>query len=86
MKIQKTPHALLLELVEERIGQMDAFNRRDAQDLDVLLRCREKLKLAARGAGLDDHATYVATIETSAYALGRPALIQEVLSPNFDVI
>ncbi len=86
MKTQKTPHSLLLELVEERIGQMDAFNRRDAQDLDALLRCREKLKLAARSADLDDRATYIATIETSAYALGRPALIQEVLRPNFDVI
>lgn len=86
MKSQSAPHALLLELVEERIQQMDVFNRRNAHDLDILLHCREKLKLAARTSALDDRATYVATIETSAHALGNPALIQEILTPNFDVV
>ena len=86
MKTQKTPCVLLLELVEQRIEQMDAFNRRDAHDLDVLMHCREKLKVVAHTVGSDDGDGYIATVSSDICALGHPDLVQEALATHFDVV
>lgn len=86
MKTQKTPCVLLLELVEQRIEQLDAFNRRDAHDLDVLMHCREKLKVAARTAVGDDGDGYLATVSSDICALGHPDIVQAALATHFDVV
>jgi len=83
---RSTPYASMLELVEQRIEQMDAFNPHDEADLDALLHCRETLKVVAASATPDDRDRYVDALRTSALALGNPHLIEEVLAPSLDVV
>ncbi len=78
------PCESLLQLLDQRIDQLDAFDRRDASDLDTLLRCRERAKFAIRTG--DDHDNYIEILRAGAEALGSPALIQELLSPSWDVV
>jgi len=86
MVYNNTPYASMLELVEQRIEQMDAFNPRDASDLDALLHCRESLKVVVSSGSADDRDRYVDTLRKSALALGDLSLIEEVLAPCLDVV
>ena len=86
MNHTKSPFGSLLEIIEDRIGQTDAFNPRDAQYLDTLLRCRERVKIAARSVDVGDRDGYMEILQASAYALGDPSLIQELLAPRLDVV
>jgi hypothetical protein len=86
MARQNSPYALMLDLVEQRIEQMDVFNPHDETDLDALLHCRETLKAAVHASTPDERERYVDTLRMSAMALGNLHLIQEVLSPSMDVV
>ena len=72
MQTIQSSFASLLELIERKIGQMDAFDPRDAEDLDTLLHCRERVKVAARIADTNDGAA------TSKYC--KPALTPLVIA------
>jgi hypothetical protein len=85
MKDAQGPFASLLDLIEDRIDQTDAFDPRDAQYLDKLLRCRERVKVAAYTADAGDRDAYVEVLQAGAYALGDPNLIHELLDPRLDV-
>jgi len=86
MNTSASAFASLLELLEHRIEQMDAFDPHDADNLDTLLHCRERVKVAARTVSTDDRDDYIETLKDSAYALGDPGLIQELLAPSLDVV
>jgi len=42
---------LVLDLIEDRINQLDPLLPQNAHDLDVLIRCREEMKVTAIAAG-----------------------------------
>ena len=54
MVLSKCSVALVLDLIEDRINQLDALLPSDADDLQILLRCREELKVTALTADLSD--------------------------------
>jgi len=39
---------LVLDLIEDRINQLDPLTPQDEQDLEALIRCREEMKVTAR--------------------------------------
>jgi hypothetical protein len=86
MQTIQSSFASLLELLDRRIGQMDAFDPRDATDLDTLLHCRERVKIAARTADANDRGSYIEVLQAGAYALGDSSLIRELLEPSLDVV
>ena len=86
MQTIQSSFASLLELIERKIGQMDAFDPRDAEDLDTLLHCRERVKIAARIADTNDGDSYIEVLQAGAYALGDSGLIRELLAPSLDVV
>jgi len=86
MQTIQSSFASLLELLDRKIGQMDAFDPRDAKDLDTLLHCRERVKVAARTADANDRGSYIEVLHAGAYALGDSSLIRELLEPSLDVV
>lgn len=86
MKTEKTPCTMLLELVEQRIEQMDAFSHQDEHDLDVLMHCREKLKLATNSGGTEDDEAALDAVSSDILAIGHKDLVQAAFAPNFDVV
>lgn len=57
MRLSKSSITLALDLIEDRISQLDAFVPRDADDLQRFLRCREEFKVAAHATGSPDGRT-----------------------------
>ena len=55
MSLSKRSISKVLDLIENEIGQLDVFIPRDSNELDILLRCREELKVEA--GSLDETAT-----------------------------
>jgi hypothetical protein len=86
MQTIQSSFASLLELLDRKIGQMDAFDPRDAKDLDTLLHCRERVKVAARTADASDRDSYVEVLKAGAYALADSSLIPELLAASLDVV
>jgi len=84
--LNTNPMTSLLALLEQRIEQMDVFDSRSADDLDVLLRCREKTKMAANTASTMDRDNHIEMLKAGAFALCNPGLIQELLAPSLDVV
>ncbi|HTS93221.1 MAG TPA: hypothetical protein VMG55_14525 [Stellaceae bacterium] len=72
---------LVLDLIEDRINQLDPLTPQDEQDLEALIRCREEMKVTARVVSESDDGEYggaslrdMARHETAA------------MSPSLDVI
>ena len=53
MILSKRSLTLVLDLIEDRIKQFDPLHPRDADDLEMLLRCREEMKVTAGEAPLE---------------------------------
>jgi hypothetical protein len=47
MTLSKRSISKVLDLIENKIGQLDVFIPHDTDELDALLRCREELKVEA---------------------------------------
>ena len=86
MQTIQSSFASLLKLLDHKIDQMDAFDPRDAKDLDTLLHCRERVKVAARTADANDRGSYIEVLQAGACALGDSSLIRELLEPSLDVV
>ena len=51
MLLSKYSCHLVLDLIEDRINQLDPLVPQDARDLEALIRCREEMKVSAHAAG-----------------------------------
>ena len=55
MVLSKYSLGLVLDLIEDRINQLDPLTPQDERDLEALVRCREEMKVTARiGAKSDE--------------------------------
>ncbi len=50
MVLSQRSIAIVLALIEDRIGQFDPLIPQDSDDLDILMRCREEMRVTASEA------------------------------------
>jgi hypothetical protein len=86
MMPSKRSLALVLELIEDRIKQLDPLLPQDGDDLERLLRCREEMKLTAGVALTCSSEPSFAAGQGMAQGGGRPLRARTAAGLSLDVI
>jgi hypothetical protein len=71
---------LVLDLIEDRINQLDPLTPQDERDLEALIRCREEMKVTARVVSESDEEYGGASPRGMAWRESA------AMSPSLDVI
>jgi len=86
MMPSKRSLALVLELIEERIKQLDPLLPQDGDDLERLLRCREEMKLTAGAEHACSSEPSFAAGPSAAQGGGRQSRARTAAGLSLDVI
>lgn len=87
MALSRCSIRLVLDLIEDRINQLDPLVPRDTDDLQDLLRCREEMKVTALTAGPANHEPRLeATRLSTSQMVRHQARARLTLGVGLDVI
>ena len=86
MVLSKCSVALVLDLIEDRINQLDPLVPRDARDLQDLLRCREEMKVTALTVEATDRGRQIESAWHSSQAAGHQTQARPTSGVGLDVI
>ena len=84
--LSKCSVALVLDLIEDRINQLDPLVPRDARDLQDLLRCREEMKVTALIAASADREQPMDTTWHSGQTIRHQTHARSITRASLDVI